>query len=718
MSKAYKGSATFVTLAEAASYLGVSKATLRNWDRDDKLKAMRHPINKYRVYELESLRRLKKQESLLDEEELLTPVPTTVASDSRTVKRVISRLHGILRDTDGNSSIIQRFDDLTKMLFLKLVTERDGSSESIFERQEGESDLSYAKRLRRGYAERAAKYPEIIPRRFATLECSDQAIVQSGECLAVVSFSEAAFDVKGVAYEEVIRGTFDKGDHQQFFTPHQVVSFMVALQRPFLSGVVADPASGTAGFMAEVVRAGAPYKRLLALEIDERLAWVSGINLLLHGAKSFHTTCLTSGGTLGPNAATYFGTVDAIITNPPFGSDFSDQPALESFELGKGRGSRRRGILFIERCYDLLKPGGTVAIIIDEGVLNLPSAQDVRQFILDRFDILAIVSLPESAFMPYANVIASILLLRRSTGRNRSHRVFFGKAENIGRRANGDDDTIYETDGTSRPNSDLPAILDLWRDALDGHKIPPSELAYVANVSENLKDDESLRLDFRYHHPSRDLSRALLERATNPIFAIADLCEERNETVIPATEMADQLILYTGLANIESRTGVAQQSPTPAGSLKSAVKRYEPNDIVFARMRPALRKVALMSFKEGGYVSPECSVLTVRRDDSGSPLIDPHILAAILRSDFVFGQILHLIVGIGRPRLNSSDLRRVRIPVPPTSLQDAGRQRLQAGLTAARQLRQKAQSFQEEATNLEGKAVEEVAEFLLNGKAQ
>ena len=81
--------------------------------------------------------------------------------------------------------------------------------------------------------------------------------------------------------------------------------------------------------------------------------------------------------------------------------------------LGRGRQSRRRGILFIERCWELLRPGGLLAIIIDEGVLNLSHADDVRSYVLQHFDIGAVVSLPESAFQPYASVNASILLMRK-----------------------------------------------------------------------------------------------------------------------------------------------------------------------------------------------------------------------------------------------------------------------------------------------------------------
>src|SRR5690606_38473071 len=109
-------------------------------------------------------------------------------------------------------------------------------------------------------------------------------------------------------------------------------------------------------------------------------------------------------------------------------------------------------------------------------------------------------------------------------------------------------------------------------------------------------------------------------------------------------------------------TGRAVQEPTAANSLKSAVKRYEPGDILFAKMRPNLRKVSLMNFDEGGYASPECMVLRPVLNAEGTPLVDPVTLAALLRSDLIYGQITHLIAGIGRPRLNGSSLKRARIP--------------------------------------------------------
>lgn len=702
----------FVTLAEAASYLGVSKATLRKWDKEGKLKAVRHPLNRYRVYDLEDLRPLKAQTSFLDDEVSRIPKSGQVGiSDLRSLKRVVGRLHSVLRDTDGDSSIIQRFDELTKLMFLKLIG--DQQSAPIFRSIPGETASSYADRVRRAYAEEAQRHESLIPDRFARLHCSDAAIRQCGSVLADLSFAMADFDLKGVAYEEMVRGIFDKSDHQQFFTPAQVVNLMASMSKPFLSGTVGDPACGTAGFLVRAIQVSPQITKIVGFEIDERLAWISRINLLLHGAPNFEVSCFGNSGSLGSNGKPYFGTFDAILTNPPFGSDVSDGATLQDFLLGKDRTSRRRGILFLERCYELLNDQGVLAIVMEEGVLNLSSAVDVRQFILSHFDVLAVIELPETAFMPYANVNTSILWLRKIADARRSREVFFAKAEKIGRRANGDDDFVYDESGNAVPNSDFPEILSLWQDKLVGRDLPESELAFVADVIANLEGDNALRLDFRYHHPSRERSRELLLRSEHPLWPLADLCDERNDTIIPSTEMPNQVILYTGLANIETGNGVAHQVPTPAGALKSAVKRYEAGDILFARMRPNLRKVALMPFPEGGYCSPECAVLVVRKGIDGDFLIDPEILAAVLRSDLVFGQIMHLIAGIGRPRLSPRDLRHVQVPLPPRPVQSRARHAHEGRLASVRDLRARGQLLLREASGLESRAVEELASSMI-----
>lgn len=695
-----------VGLSEAATLLGVSKATLRNWDKAGKLSAIRHPVNGYRLYSVRELKALQEQFG----SPLLFTAPqhsNPATTDLRAVKRAIAKLHDVMRDADSHSNIIERFDELTKMTFSKIAADRGLiTSQSPFERT-GDVSPSAVKSF---YSDLSKQYAEIIPERFASIRCSDAAIIRCCEILKTFDFQAAAFDFKGVAYEEVLRNTFDKGDHQQFFTPPHIVDFMVSICAPFMHGKVCDPAAGTGGFLAAVSRHNIAYGSLTAIEIDERLAWVAGINMLVHDATNIHTVFLPNGGTLGPDAAPLFGNFNAIVTNPPFGSDFTDRDSLETMGLGKSRPSRRRGILFIERCHALLAEGGVLGIIIDEGVLNLPHAEDVRRFITANFDIQAIVSLPETAFMPYASVNASILLLLKRSSTDNSRAVFFAKADAVGRKPNGDDDIHYHRDGRSYLESDFPHILEKWQEHLAGKSFE-SDKAYITDVMHNLaKYENGYRLDFQYHHPSRLHSEEMLNACTYPVTRLGDICAERNAKLVPSQELPDTILRYTGLANIEAGTGVAQQEAIPSNSLKSAVVRYEPGDIIFARMRPALRKVAFMNFEEGGYASPECSVLVVKPDDSGNPIIDPLLLSILLRSDFVFGQLTHLIAGIGRPRISAKELRGVRIPLVPRDEQIRLTEAYSRHASEARRLQEQAAAIQKQASDLLEASVTYVAE--------
>jgi type I restriction enzyme M protein len=59
-------------------------------------------------------------------------------------------------------------------------------------------------------------------------------------------------------------------------------------------------------------------------------------------------------------------------------------------------------------------------------------------------------------------------------------------------------------------------------------------------------------------------------------------------------------------------------------------------------------------------------VLVPRTDGAtGAPVMLPELLSILLRSDLVYGQIVHLVIGIGRPRLNRTAVLNVRLPCPP-----------------------------------------------------
>jgi type I restriction-modification system DNA methylase subunit len=88
----------------------------------------------------------------------------------------------------------------------------------------------------------------------------------------------------------------------------------------------------------------------------------------------------------------------------------------------KSKAAQRPGvsseILFIEQCWHFLVEGGYLAIVIPDGILTNASLQYVRDWLMEKFRVLAVVSLPQTTFMSTgAGVKSSVLFLRKRTKR-------------------------------------------------------------------------------------------------------------------------------------------------------------------------------------------------------------------------------------------------------------------------------------------------------------
>jgi type I restriction enzyme M protein len=226
---------------------------------------------------------------------------------------------------------------------------------------------------------------------------------------------------------------------------------------------------------------GFAENNLFGFEINEELARVAKMNMIVHD--DGHSNII------GTDALDFIGSIrdkaknrekvtensfDVVLSNPPFGSvvkesekgnDYleqfslrkylnksttgvdidlsadSEQSAKSGAKSVKARASVKTEILFIERIYDFLKPNGRAAVILPDGILTNASLQGVRDWLMERFQILAVVSLPQIAFAHYdAGVKASILFLRKRADGEKSgnnEAIFMAQAENIGYDATG-----------------------------------------------------------------------------------------------------------------------------------------------------------------------------------------------------------------------------------------------------------------------------------------
>jgi type I restriction enzyme M protein len=637
-----------------------------------------------------------------------------------------------LRDSDGGG-IMERFESVSKLLFTKMVDEREANggwnglrakpAEELVA-ADGATDRVLYERARAIWQRAVSAYPKVFSGSRSQFPADVVGVARIIRILESVSLAKTSEDVKGAAYEELLRNTFEKNENQQYFTPRHVVDFMVELMDPTVKDIVCDPAAGSGGFLvgalAYIQRSGQSARkfteRMRGAEVDERMAWIARINMLLHGGDPRSIFHLTGPGSLAPvmqvRNALPTGTFSLILTNPPFGSDLTDDNALASFKTGRGRTSRRRGILFIERCLDLLAPGGRLAIVLDDSALNLPTNEDIRELVRRTAIVEAVISLPDVTFMPYSTAKSSILVLRRRKSAEKQGLVFMADVENVGNRPNGDPLYSDERDelGRRKLKSDLPSVAERFGEFTREGKLKrrlSGAGVFAVDIDEYLDEPGSGRLDVFFFHPTRKHARELLAHSAYPLVRLGDLIRIDGTAVAPAVEYGDGAVRWIGLSDIEAQTGRFEVRELSGDRIKSTAHLFSPGDVLFSRLRPKLRKVVrIPTDDEGGLCSAE--LLVLRTNDDGRRSLDVDFLAYILRSELVFGQLFYQITGIGRPRIGIDAIRNLTLPVPPLPVQRQLLRELVKADREADRLRADAQRKLEAAVRLADDAFEKV----------
>jgi len=172
---------------------------------------------------------------------------------------------------------------------------------------------------------------------------------------------------------------------------------------------------------------------------------------------------------------------DLIFTNPPFGAkvevDFEISKRYElghnwnkdtygNFQMGTFSSSEAPEVLFIEQCYNFLKPGGRLSIVLPDGILGNPNTVYVRDWIIKRFRILASLDLPVEMFLPQVGVQASVLFLQKKTSVERDastngedYEVLMAIAENIGKDRRAVPIYLRDDDGAELLFDDIKEVL-------------------------------------------------------------------------------------------------------------------------------------------------------------------------------------------------------------------------------------------------------------------
>ncbi len=108
---------------------------------------------------------------------------------------------------------------------------------------------------------------------------------------------------------------------------------------------------------------------------------------------------------------------DIVMANPPFAGDIKDSRLIANYEVAFNNNKKAskvsRDVLFIERNLDFLKPGGRMAIVLPQGRFNNTSDERIREFIMQKARLLAVVGLDGNTFKPHTGTKTSVLFVQK-----------------------------------------------------------------------------------------------------------------------------------------------------------------------------------------------------------------------------------------------------------------------------------------------------------------
>lgn len=476
---------------------------------------------------LEEIVDLPKASDITNDKKIQELLAKTKAFTRDEFSKLLFKCHNIIRNNDKLSPKAA-FDEISKILFMKIRYERNPDENTIFTKEIFiKQETQYEKNIRPVNVKLEGQrmdipymdyWFELTKTEFAEDEIfdeNDKIRIKQGSFEAIIellekyNLSDTSDDVKGIAFEEFLGKTF-RGELGQFFTPRTMVDYMVNILDPQEGETVCDPCCGSGGFL---IKAFEYVRNKIELEIQEqkgkikeqyyidnfdklpekkqteieatindifnklnaeldlknlhsrlrklsydcifgtdanpRMARTAKMNMIMHG--DGHGGVHHHDGLLNVNGI-YDERFDVILTNPPFGARVekslkvtqADMPPqekidkynllypnyetnalsqiknninkslLELYDVGSMTGLSE--VLFIERCIRLLKPGGRMAIVLPEGVLNNPILQKVRDYVEGKAKIINITSIPQDVFIASgATVKPSLVFLKKFT---------------------------------------------------------------------------------------------------------------------------------------------------------------------------------------------------------------------------------------------------------------------------------------------------------------
>ena len=414
---------------------------------------------------------------------------------------IVGRLQELVLANSG----ADEFHEIFKLLVAKLYSEKFPGRASAF--QVYESPNSTATAIHELLAHANSQWPGIItdaPRSLLT----DEHLTICAESIANLSICDTSLEVLDGFFEFLVsRAT--KGAKGQYFTPRQVVECCVKIMDPAPTESVLDPACGSGGFLMHVLnhninRLQVPIqeycsRNLWGCDFDGRAIQIAKALMLVAGDGSANVHQLNSlrkssyGDLLEiadngvprltiedllRSKARRFRGFDVILTNPPFAGEIREPSLLASYEVVRRNRRMERDVLFLERCVQLLRPGGRLGIVLPHNKFGGANWSYLREWLIKRVRVVAVIGLDRTAFLPHTHQKTSVLFgvkRQKPVRQPEAEPILFAISESSGKDSTG---RIRQRVGTTpeqsaweRSDHDLEDVVDQFRDFTRVHDV-------------------------------------------------------------------------------------------------------------------------------------------------------------------------------------------------------------------------------------------------------
>ncbi len=632
-------------------------------------------------------------------------------------------IHNYLYANDGLSEQ-QVLEEILKILFIKFYDEQRDLSACLPERvrsqtgghtqaekksfyisnseshkiNSGKDQSSFLSRINQLFEETKQKYDTYFDSKDC-LKLSIQSLAFVVKKLQAINFKNSKNDANGLAFQKFL-GRHAKGGRGQFFTPDPIIDFCVEIIQPKPDEKIIDPACGTGGFLFSSLRyMRKNYKdidiqkyvqnNIFGIEINSRISQIAKIKFLIECNADPNILCSNALIDIKElnlkykqqanltNLESYF---DIILTNPPFGTQgkITNYELLSKYELGHkwdkyGNDYIRSNnvlkgqvpeILFIERCLQLLLPGGRLGIVLPNGHFENSSLEYLRRYIKDKANILGVVLLPQETFIPFGTgVKASLLFLQKKNGEINRKQVFFSKIIKTGYAGNKNGSPIYKKDkygivivenGQKIIDEDFSEVVHNYNQFIKTFSIKSEKSFSISSAKLNS------RFDYNYYSPeNRKLISNLMKLKAVRLCEVAKIVKTKSKRL-----KQNEIVEYIELSDIYTKSFEIINSTTlPTNDLPSrASYELKTGDIITAVAGNSIgsRKHAT------AYVTEEFdrAICTNGFRVLRNFKINPFYLLYYFQSDLFLKQVFMYRTGAAIPALSDEDFSNILIYLP------------------------------------------------------